>query len=274
MNFLNQRIFPNNKDIYTSIDINLVSFYLSKYNLYDDTVKIYLILDGEYKLIVNGENYKLTEKSIYISVNNNFEMINTIEKNNLMLILTIEREFILERKINLKDSILYYTEENEEIINRIYGLLYAKSTGYLDDDANFRSIVEEVSKTLIKISKKHTGLLIENTLSSKIKPWTHEIINRIANDIITSPEIDYNLSDLSLKYGLSVSNLSKSFFEAIGVRYSVFLNIIRLSKSLEALLKTENNILTISLDVGFNNAKSYNQSFKKYIKSTPYSDVV
>lgn len=198
-------------------------------------------------------------------------MINTVEKNNLMLILTIDREFIVEREINLKDSILYYTEENEEIINRMYRLLYAKSTGYLDDDVNFRSIVEEVSKILIKISKNNTGLLIENTFSSKIKPWTHKIIKRIAYDIITSPEIDYNLNDLSFKYGLSASSLSKTFFEAIGVRYSVFLNIIRLSKSLEALLKTENNILKISLDVGFNNVKSYNQNFKKYIKSTPYS---
>ena len=74
-------------------------------------------------------------------------MINTVEKNNLMLILTIDREFIVEREINLKDSILYYTEENEEIINRMYRLLYAKSTGYLDDDVNFEVSLRKFQKS-------------------------------------------------------------------------------------------------------------------------------
>lgn len=90
-------------------------------------------------------------------------------------------------------------------------------------------------------------------------------------------ENHYSSETLSLKWlaqnycYVSIGYLSKQFVKSEGIRFSDYLNHLRVQKAKELILyQGENNIKNIASQVGFaSNPQYFGQVFKKYEKITP-----
>lgn len=71
------------------------------------------------------------------------------------------------------------------------------------------------------------------------------------------------LSELSNRVHLSAPYLSKFFEKQFGVTFLSYLTSVRLSHSIDELLRTNNTIEAISANAGFPNSHSFVQAFKK-----------
>lgn len=69
--------------------------------------------------------------------------------------------------------------------------------------------------------------------------------------------------------GFSESHFMRFFKETFGVSFITYLNDYRLSMAARLLLQSEDTILTISEQVGFENLSHFNRSFKKKYHTTP-----
>ena len=95
----------------------------------------------------------------------------------------------------------------------------------------------------------------------KLKPVIKFVELNYASQI-TVPE----MADLA---GFSESHFMRFFKEAFGVSFVTYLNDYRLSMASRLLLESEETILTISQQVGFENLSHFNRQFKKKYNKTP-----
>ncbi|MBO6129158.1 MAG: helix-turn-helix transcriptional regulator [Pseudobutyrivibrio sp.] len=69
--------------------------------------------------------------------------------------------------------------------------------------------------------------------------------------------------------GFSESHFMRFFKEAFGVSFVTYLNDYRLSMAARMLLSTEESVLEISQQVGFENLSHFNRQFKRKYGKTP-----
>lgn len=81
--------------------------------------------------------------------------------------------------------------------------------------------------------------------------------------IAASYREDLTLSELAGRVHLSAPYLSKFFEKQFGVTFLAYLTQVRLNHAVDALLKTDDTIETVSADAGFPNSHAFVQAFKK-----------
>jgi AraC-like DNA-binding protein len=91
---------------------------------------------------------------------------------------------------------------------------------------------------------------------------------------IEKPYIDseINLQKLARRLSISAHHLSQIINDRLNQNFYDFVNEYRVREAKERLSQPENNhytILSIALDVGFNNKASFNTAFKKHTGMTP-----
>ncbi|MEY8352428.1 AraC family transcriptional regulator [Lachnospiraceae bacterium 54-53] len=69
--------------------------------------------------------------------------------------------------------------------------------------------------------------------------------------------------------GMSQSHFMKFFKQTMGTPFTAYLNDYRLTMASRLLLSSEDSILTIAGDTGFNNLSYFNRSFKEKFGTTP-----
>lgn len=94
------------------------------------------------------------------------------------------------------------------------------------------------------------------------------------NNIVRYVEENYNDSDLSLKqisnkFGMPLSSLSKAFKEQTGFNFSDYLLTLRMEKAKVLLQSNYYDIKTIAQMVGYDNEYSFRRAFLRYEKIKP-----
>lgn len=77
------------------------------------------------------------------------------------------------------------------------------------------------------------------------------------------------IEDLSLKFNVSTSYLSRQFKKVTGHTFNDFLNRYRIQKSIELLISGEYKVYEVADMVGFKEYKYFSQVFKQYVKCSP-----
>jgi AraC-like DNA-binding protein len=80
--------------------------------------------------------------------------------------------------------------------------------------------------------------------------------------------------ELSLERMADKANMSPTHFSAMfkvvkGKNFIEHLNELRIRKSMDLLINTDNSVMNISLTVGFNHLGHFNKTFKKIVGATP-----
>lgn len=77
------------------------------------------------------------------------------------------------------------------------------------------------------------------------------------------------ISQIALACGFSQSHFMKFFKATMGMPFTAYLNDYRLTMASRLLLASEDSILTVAGDTGFDNLSYFNRAFKKKFGTTP-----
>lgn len=104
-----------------------------------------------------------------------------------------------------------------------------------------------------------------NSASQKSMEKTRLILKYIEQHY-TEP---ISIQTISEAAGLSQSHFMKFFKQTFGTSFTGYLNTYRLTMAARLLLSSEDNILTIAVETGFENLSYFNRMFKRKFDMTP-----
>lgn len=80
---------------------------------------------------------------------------------------------------------------------------------------------------------------------------------------------EFNLARLATDAGMSLSHFSRMFRKATGVAPSQYFIHLRIETARQLLLRSNSSIISIALDVGYNNPSHFTHVFKRHVGVTP-----
>lgn len=105
---------------------------------------------------------------------------------------------------------------------------------------------------------------------------THAHTTRIAAKLVSALNTDrlYAQSDLSLRKlsdatGVTKNHISETLSQHLDVNFFDFVNARRVEEAKYLLADTNETVLAIAYEVGFNSRSTFNAAFKKHVGSTP-----
>ncbi|MBT2767642.1 helix-turn-helix transcriptional regulator [Stenotrophomonas sp. ISL-67] len=93
----------------------------------------------------------------------------------------------------------------------------------------------------------------------------HQAIEAMRNNL----DREFNLTRLATDAGMSLSHFSRTFRKATGVAPSQYFIHLRMETARQLLLGSDSSILSIALDVGYNNPSHFTHVFKRHVGVTP-----
>ena len=78
------------------------------------------------------------------------------------------------------------------------------------------------------------------------------------------------IEDIADACYISRSHLARLFRQELNISVMSYLNSVKLHKASELLLKTNNSIIDVSIECGFNSAQYFSRVFKNLIGCTPH----
>ena len=75
--------------------------------------------------------------------------------------------------------------------------------------------------------------------------------------------------DLAVSAGMNPDTFGRLFYQHTGKTLNEYINELRISEAMCRLKETDNTVIRISIDVGFDNIRTFNRVFKKYTSLSP-----
>jgi len=75
--------------------------------------------------------------------------------------------------------------------------------------------------------------------------------------------------DLAVSTGMNPDTFGRMFYQYTGKTLNEYINELRISEARRRLEETDNTVIRISIDVGFDNIRTFNRVFKKYTSVSP-----
>lgn len=144
--------------------------------------------------------------------------------------------------------------------------------------------LNDISSLLGFVDASHISKHFQSTVG--ITPMEYRKYYQKANSTFsrTSKDLAYMITDYLYKnygtekinasivgehFGISTMELNKALIYYTEKNFDNLLNFIRINKACELLATTDDQILYISMDVGYSNVKTFNLNFIKYKNMTP-----
>ena len=121
---------------------------------------------------------------------------------------------------------------------------------------------------LIGKSESFTFLASSNYVKTKFET-TNTRINRIHEFLMKNYQNEIDLEEVAEIVHMAPASVCRFFKSATGLTVFEYLNKIKIDYSCKLLLNTDQNIVDISYDCGFNNLSHFNKQFRKFIGKTP-----
>lgn len=143
--------------------------------------------------------------------------------------------------------------------------------------------VSELSEIVGYADASHLSKLFKARMGVKINDYrkTYQKIGRILSfeetreiyDIVSyiyrNHTKDITIKDTSEKFNMSPVAVNKILLSQVEKSFSDFLNYVRINHACKLLLTTNKTIVDIAIEVGYENAKTFNRNFIKYKVMTP-----
>lgn len=223
------------------------------------------LVNGGAQIITSGKTYEL-EKEDYIIINSAKQYQVLLERNSLLLEISMEREGLCSLSHN--DRILFYCVSSEH-----QGSKYEK----------FRFVIGEL---LSNYAVKPQGLDPEK-MSSLYKVCSY-MINYFAvsadkvekygrnskNELVLKYIEEHyrekiSLEDVAREVFMAPASFSRYFSREMGISFVNYVNNVRIEYAVQELLASETSISDIAWDNGFGSVSQFNKIFRKKYKMSP-----
>ena len=96
-----------------------------------------------------------------------------------------------------------------------------------------------------------------------------QIFYAIVSYIYRNYAEDLHPKTVSEKFRISPKELNRILLFQVEMNFNDYLNFVRVNRASELLLKTDKSILTIAMEVGYNNEKTLSRNFLRFRSMTP-----
>lgn len=117
--------------------------------------------------------------------------------------------------------------------------------------------------------KNYICLLYKSYGLTTVHSSTHWVVTALNSYLQKYYKNTLTLRDLSKIYYLNENYLGRLYKKQTGKSFSNYLNELRLKKACVLLKKTDNTVISIAFETGFNNVTYFNRIFKRYFGVTP-----
>ncbi len=151
----------------------------------------------------------------------------------------------------------------------------AKSETELNNLLGNPSLMPELITELAELKEKKPAELeksVENMLrefnEKKSIAFSHyvtnkEMIYKLRRDIMTKPQFDWNIPDISKKLGISKSHLQRLYKEIFSTSIKDDIIAYRMNKAMRLLAQTDLRVQEIAEQCGYNNVNHFMRQFKE-----------
>ncbi|OOF50486.1 AraC family transcriptional regulator [Rodentibacter genomosp. 1] len=165
---------------------------------------------------------------------------------------------------NLPEMILLNLRDAS--LKPLLDILQREADDYQAGSANIINALLSVLLTLLI----RTYLQQDNAqLNGSLKGLRDKRLYSVISNIIAKPEQEWKIETLCHIANLSKAQLIRLFNQQIGVSPYNFVNNMRLQKAAELLKHSQQSILSVALNCGFQSESNFGKAFKKYYQLTP-----
>lgn len=164
-------------------------------------------------------------------------------------------ELLYKIRLQKTEELLLYTDLNLEEIAQISGFV----------DGSHITKVWNMKKNMTPASYRQMYKSSFITTTEEDKNLAFEIINYVKSNYYNPIDI----YETAKKYGVNEVKVNKLLLLYVDRNFSSFLNYTRINKACEMLKTSNENIVDICFNVGYNNIKTFNNNFIKYKHITP-----
>lgn len=244
----------------------LVRHHNVKYipHLHDET-EIVLVEDGEIELALDHNTTVLKKGEIAIIPCKVIHNLYTKKSSKTYVIKLFPIVDIEE--IKLKSYILSKKDENySEIINIIQNIMNEDNAKVSEYELAVNICAEQI---FLFILRKLKQIPLENRDKIRMQKES-KFLNNINAYLEENYKKNISLEDVSNHLGLTKSYFCRYFKNITGTSFWNYYTLFRLEKAIELIKNVENeNLISIALECGFNNVRSFNKAFKEYYLKTP-----
>jgi AraC-like DNA-binding protein len=262
------------KVIVHNYDIKSISI---KSHWHEEFELTYIISDSEGEVYIDGQKYIINQGDIFL-INSNCIHSIFVESciNQVAVTLLIPYEFIESLYPDLKniefDCMAIGLKKNDydkniikKLQQNIMEIAECYDKKYSFWNIKIASLSYDTVYLLLKYFKKERN--IEDIIHQKEKL-------KIISEIVVFIKKNYNealyIDQIAKQFGFSPQYLCRYFKKHMGITILKYINNVRLINAYRELMNTDKLIVTISLENGFANEKSFINSFKQVYNTTPH----
>lgn len=251
-------------DFYENRKKSFVSFFGTNMNFQShlhQQVELIYVESGQLDITIHQTNYEVTTGELAIIFPNTIHRYETKKHNDYgMMIFDIELAGDHANKLThyeCKTPILHSDEIHKDIL---YCLNALKEQ--INGDITTGILKGYISIILGRIFEKIQIQKIENNSSSDL---THKMLVYITDNFKEPITID----KVAKSIGASKYYLSRIFSSKIGMSFNTYVNSLRIGQAQHLLQNTNQSILDIAFECGFDSQRTFNRAFNALCGTTP-----
>lgn len=251
----------------------------SPFHWHED-MEFLLILKGEIALNKDNAIYNLKPGDLAFINSHHYHSTQHISKENLILILQIQPDFIEKFEPDIKKMFFKFTYMKDntkeqppvEIVQSIRTsmcrIMWEKRT----KNSGYKMVIESSLFSILGILLRDVDYDIRSdqfSFSNQEYMDIHSRLKKIVDYIENNYQEKPTLEEIALQENITESYLSRFFKKYMNCGFRDYLNTFRLNKSLQELIETDDSITNIAYSAGFSNLNTFNSLFHKYHGTTP-----
>jgi len=164
----------------------------------------------------------------------------------------------LNRRVHL------HLNNEQQIAHLLERMLYEQNLQDEASDEMMRALLGILLVELCRSALQH-GLVTASSAKGKSNEW----VERLRQDLDTHYREPQTLPELSRKCGMHPGSLCRSFKLYTGVTLMDYINMRRIQAAMIHLRSTQDKIIRIALECGFNDLAYFNRKFRAITGKTP-----
>jgi AraC-like DNA-binding protein len=252
--WLTEHITIVRKTIRYAVDIHMHSFY-----------EIELITGGSGTLVLNGQNYNLQAGTLMLLTPIDFHSItpeDSLDIINISFHESIVNTQLQNIFVNPSCNILFQLEDAQQDTFCLYAQLLEAELCEKDEfcESELENLLNTMLVAIARYMRVTDGMVpspniprIHAALSYLLKNFTHNL----------------SLCAVAAQSGYTPNHFSKLFKEFTGRTYIDFLNSLRVNYARMLLISTEDSVLDIAQNSGFDSLSNFSRVFKEISGETP-----
>lgn len=237
--------------------------------------EIIMLLKGKLCLVMNDEEYLMEPGDVILINSNTPHMFQDMGEENLVLLLQFspdlvslddERQPLVKFKCNSKESDITFDKAFQELRKSLccMGLeTVIRRSGYR------YMIQSKIFDIIARLFRDFQYEVFHDETSQSMSPNNMERAKKILRYIDEHLTEDVSLSAVAKALYMSKSTLSHFFKDVMGVSFSYYVDTLRFNRSATMLVSTQQSILDVALDCGYNNDQAMYRTYQKRVNMTP-----